>query len=145
MNARINNGKNFMKQTGHVCITWSLLFLFIVMMRMQVQADTYEYDDLNRVTKVIYDDQSYTVYEYDANGNIKSQNHYENKGNEPESGEKPGGETPGSGEKPEGETPGTGDDTESETPETGGNTIKRVQRQKVKMQPMSLLLYRIKQ
>ena len=43
----------------------------------------------------------------DANGNIKSQNHYENKGNEPESGEKPGGETPGSGEKPEGETPGS--------------------------------------
>ena len=33
-------------------------------------AENYEYDKLNRVTKVIYEDGSYVTYEYDANGNI---------------------------------------------------------------------------
>ena len=32
--------------------------------------DIYEYDQLNRLTKVIYEDGSYVTYEYDANGNI---------------------------------------------------------------------------
>lgn len=30
----------------------------------------YEYDNLNRVTKVIYDEKNYVIYDYDANGNI---------------------------------------------------------------------------
>ena len=54
------------------------LSLFVVLICMKIQAETYEYDALNRVTKVIYDDQSYTVYKYDANGNIISQNYYDN-------------------------------------------------------------------
>lgn len=36
-----------------------------------VYAETYEYDCLNRVTKVSYEDGSYVEYDYDANGNIK--------------------------------------------------------------------------
>ena len=32
--------------------------------------EKYEYDQLNRLTKVIYQDGSYIEYEYDANGNI---------------------------------------------------------------------------
>ncbi len=52
------------------------LSLFVVCMSVDAKAETYEYDKLNRVTKVIYDDQSYTVYEYDANGNIKSQSYH---------------------------------------------------------------------
>jgi YD repeat-containing protein len=30
----------------------------------------YEYDDLGRLTRVVFDDENYIVYEYDANGNI---------------------------------------------------------------------------
>ncbi|MDE6426156.1 MAG: hypothetical protein K2K89_08480 [Ruminococcus sp.] len=30
----------------------------------------YEYDNLNRVIKAIYDEENYVIYEYDANGNI---------------------------------------------------------------------------
>lgn len=37
---------------------------------MIIQAEEYEYDMLNRVTKVIYEDGSYVQYEYDKNGNI---------------------------------------------------------------------------
>lgn len=37
-----------------------------------VFADEYKYDENNRVTEVIHDDGSVTVYEYDANGNIIS-------------------------------------------------------------------------
>lgn len=54
-----------------------VLSLFVVIMSVKVHAETYEYDALNRITKVIYDDQSYTVYEYDANGNITNQSYYE--------------------------------------------------------------------
>lgn len=61
---------------GSVFISLSVLSLFIVLMSSEIKAETYEYDDLKRVTKVIYEDQSYTLYEYDANGNIKSQSHY---------------------------------------------------------------------
>lgn len=58
--------ERFMRQIGSVCITLLILSLFSVFMMEETKADTYEYDDLNRVTKVIYDDQSYTLYEYDA-------------------------------------------------------------------------------
>lgn len=34
------------------------------------QAEQYEYDELNRVVKVIYEDGSYVEYTYDQNGNI---------------------------------------------------------------------------
>lgn len=37
-----------------------------------VQAEEYEYDDLNRVMKVTYENGSYVEYEYDGNGNILS-------------------------------------------------------------------------
>ena len=37
-----------------------------------VQAETYEYDELNRLKKVTYDTGKIITYEYDANGNIKN-------------------------------------------------------------------------
>ena len=37
-----------------------------------VNAETYEYDKLNRLIKVVYDTGEILTYEYDANGNIKS-------------------------------------------------------------------------
>lgn len=40
-------------------------------------AESYEYDELNRVTKVMYDDGSYVEYRYDAAGNIISVNVFE--------------------------------------------------------------------
>src|SRR5574344_1016738 len=39
--------------------------------QVNTYAEKYEYDDLDRVTKVTYDDGSYVEYHYDANGNIK--------------------------------------------------------------------------
>jgi len=36
----------------------------------RVYADTFEYDDLNRLTKIIYDNGDYIEYEYDLAGNI---------------------------------------------------------------------------
>ena len=39
-------------------------------MLVHVDAETYEYDKIGRVTKVIYDDGSGVRYEYDAAGNI---------------------------------------------------------------------------
>ena len=38
-----------------------------------VCAEEYEYDSLNRVTKVTYDDGSFVTYSYDKNGNIVSE------------------------------------------------------------------------
>lgn len=39
---------------------------------------SYEYDQLDRVTKVTYEDGSYTTFSYDKNGNIiKTENHRE--------------------------------------------------------------------
>lgn len=51
-----------------------LLFLALMLMNARcfdtVQAETYEYDSLHRLTKVIYDDGSVVTYSYDKNGNI---------------------------------------------------------------------------
>lgn len=78
---------NYMRRACFVFIA-GLSFL-LIFMRQSVSAQTYEYDDLNRVIKVIYEDESYTVYEYDANGNIKSQTFHESeKDNAPPDDEK---------------------------------------------------------
>ena len=50
-------------------ILFQLLFIFVVN-PVSVDAETYEYDDLNRLTKIIYDDGSVVTYSYDKNGNI---------------------------------------------------------------------------
>lgn len=43
-------------------------------------AETYEYDQLNRVSRVIYDDGSCQTYTYDANGNLKEITSYDSSG-----------------------------------------------------------------
>lgn len=86
-------------------------------------AEEYEYDALDRVTKVIYEDGSYVEYEYDGNGNLLKTNVY-NANPETDEGEAGGGETKEEEEtKPSeggGDSSGTGESTEStETPESG--------------------------
>lgn len=57
-----------------------LLVLMMVGVPMRVCADTYEYDEMSRVTKAIYEDGSYVTYEYDANGNITNVESYDSTG-----------------------------------------------------------------
>lgn len=47
-----------------------LLCVFLLCPGILAYAEEYEYDDLNRVAKVTYDDGSYVEYTYDRNGNI---------------------------------------------------------------------------
>lgn len=46
------------------------MFLVLFLAVMPVHAEQYEYDSLDRVTKVIYDDGSFVTYEYDGAGNM---------------------------------------------------------------------------
>lgn len=52
-----------------------LSFCFII--NSEVNAETYEYDKLNRLSKVIYEDGSYSEYIYDSNGNMISFKSYD--------------------------------------------------------------------
>lgn len=54
-----------------------------------VHGEEYEYDALNRVVKVIYEDGSYVEYSYDSNGNIVKITMYTDKPEEPEEPDKP--------------------------------------------------------
>lgn len=47
-----------------------MMIIAVLVCQIPVYAKSYEYDDMNRVTKVTYDDGSYAIYEYDKNGNI---------------------------------------------------------------------------
>ena len=53
--------------------------MFSLCFEFDVFADEYKYDDNNRVTEIIHDDGSVTIYEYDANGNIVSTLYFESK------------------------------------------------------------------
>jgi len=59
--------KSIMKATMKTLIASGVLSVFLA---LPAQAETYEYDKLNRLTKVVYDDGSCIEYEYDANGNM---------------------------------------------------------------------------
>ena len=48
------------------------IIIIVVSARICVSAETYEYDKLNRLVKVVHDDGSYTEYKYDKNGNLIS-------------------------------------------------------------------------
>lgn len=78
-----------------------------------IGADIYEYDILNRLTKVTYEDGSYVEYEYDDNGNITKTNMYDATPETDDSGESE--ETGESTEEPP-------TDTEESTEESGGST-----------------------
>ena len=110
----------FTRQFGSVIFTLLILSFFSVFMMVETKAETYEYDDLNRVTKVIYDDQSFTIYEYDANGNIISQSYHE-KDDTASGGQEPGGGNTG-GQEPGGgnDAPGSGTGTNADQPGGGG-------------------------
>lgn len=59
--------KSILKATMKTLIASGVLSVFLA---LPAQAETYEYDKLNRLTKVVYDDGSCIEYEYDANGNM---------------------------------------------------------------------------
>jgi YD repeat-containing protein len=50
-----------------------IILLSIISFATPTYADTYTYDDLNRLTKVVYDNGQQITYTYDAAGNILSQ------------------------------------------------------------------------
>ena len=64
---------------------------------LDVEAMEYQYDKLNRVTKVTYEDGSYVTYEYDANGNIVNTKNFEVKRDEDPSDDKPSDDKPSDG------------------------------------------------
>ncbi|MBQ8527054.1 MAG: leucine-rich repeat protein [Lachnospiraceae bacterium] len=87
------------RQTCYLAVT--ILSFLIAFMQQDVMADTYEYDDLNRVTKVSYDDGSVVTYTYDKNGNIK-QEKYQKKQESGNSGTTGGTSSDGqNGQKPQ--------------------------------------------
>ncbi len=102
---------------------------------LPLQAEEYEYDALNRVTKVTYEDGSYVEYAYDNNGNILNVNVY-NAGPTPTPAPTPdggqsGGDTGNAPDEETGETiPGESGEGESGTdivpteqpPESEGGT-----------------------
>lgn len=53
------------------------LFIICILGRFTAYAETYEYDNLDRVTKVTYEDGSCVTYEYDASGNMTDTSVYE--------------------------------------------------------------------
>ncbi|SFS02754.1 fibronectin type III domain-containing protein [Anaeromicropila populeti] len=53
-----------------------LVCVVMVQLSVRVHAAKYEYDKLNRLIKVTYENGSYIEYEYDKNGNIKNVNQY---------------------------------------------------------------------
>lgn len=94
-----------------------------------VSAEEYEYDDLDRVTKVIYDDGSYVKYAYDKNGNIVNVDVYNanpepsDKLEEPDNPKKPESENqPENESKPGNENQsGNGNQSGSESQSGNGN------------------------
>ncbi len=59
-----------MKRIRKMLVIMSIFEMFLFANNLEIQAEEYEYDMLNRVTKVTYEDGSYVEYEYDKNGNI---------------------------------------------------------------------------
>lgn len=110
--------------------------LYFSLKTIQVHAADYEYDDLGRVTRTVYEDGSSVTYTYDANGNIveikvdeedhaddedNADNSDENKDDENNISEEPGdiftsGEEQTDGKSPSGKT-GMANDSEDEQTE----------------------------
>ena len=81
-----------MKKIGKILAIMSMVGILLMANIMEIHAEEYEYDMLNRVKKVIYEDGSYVEYEYDKNGNIVDIKVYESLSEEeykPEEEEKP--------------------------------------------------------
>ena len=64
------DAQSIMKKIRKILAFLWAIGLLLFSNTMIIQAEEYEYDMLNRVTKVIYEDGSYVQYEYDKNGNI---------------------------------------------------------------------------
>lgn len=84
-----------------------------------LQAEEYEYDALNRVTKVSYEDGSYVEYEYDSNGNILNVNVYNAKPTPTSTPTPDDGQASGESESKSDEETGETTPEESESGEAG--------------------------
>lgn len=54
-----------------------ILLLGAALCPIKSSAEQYYYDSMGRVCKVLYEDGSYDIYDYDKNGNIKSVKHFQ--------------------------------------------------------------------
>ncbi|MBQ7776741.1 MAG: RHS repeat protein [Lachnospiraceae bacterium] len=110
-----------MKKFGRVSLMVVVIALLIMENSICIHAEEYEYDALNRVIKVTYEDGSYVEYAYDANGNILSVDVYNANPAEEESGEadKPTQEGGESSEESGGES------TEQPSEEEGGESTEQ--------------------
>jgi YD repeat-containing protein len=64
--------KTISKATYWQSVVYFSLSLVIMLSPCTATADTYEYDNLNRLTRVVYDNGTEDIYSYDAAGNILS-------------------------------------------------------------------------
>lgn len=62
--------KGIWKKLSRILMVMGVWGILLADSTFYSQAEEYEYDTLNRVTKVTYEDGSYVEYEYDSNGNI---------------------------------------------------------------------------
>lgn len=67
----LKGGDGYMRKCKQSLLIGFLAVSLCVVSSTKTQAEEYQYDALNRVTKVIYDDGSYVEYEYDSNGNLE--------------------------------------------------------------------------
>ncbi len=81
-----------MKGFSRLIVMFFIIEILILTNTVCVHAEEYEYDALNRVTKVMYEDGSYVEYEYDSNGNILNVNVYNAKPTDREDEEESSGE-----------------------------------------------------
>lgn len=76
------------------------VYLTFLTQTFSVSAATYEYDDLDRVTEVIYEDGTSVTYFYDANGNlVETRVEGTNEKDNLQTGEVPTKEVPAKGEQ----------------------------------------------
>ena len=63
-------------------LTLTALLLALLLTPSLIAAVTYEYDELNRLTRVVYDDGKTITYAYDAAGNITATNEVKDRGDD---------------------------------------------------------------
>ena len=73
---RLNGEENGKMRKIKEVFIMSLIFFVVFSYGIKTYATEYEYDELNRVIKVMYEDGSYVTYRYDKNGNIEEVNVY---------------------------------------------------------------------
>lgn len=77
---KIRNNKNMIG--FWLSIVFPAIFFIVLLAPGFSSADTYEYDSLNRLIRVVYDDGKVVTYAYDAAGNVIATNDSHDSGGE---------------------------------------------------------------